>query len=144
MSRMITLPVLVFTSFLGSAVFVMAGDLTVAVKGVKDSVGFIGCALYNKEEGFGKRSAAVAVTGDKANAAGNTCVFKGLAAGQYAVAVLHDVNSNQKMDYSVLGFPAEDWGMSNNVRPTLRAPTFKESSFPVGDAPVQISITLGR
>ena len=144
MSLISTFSALVLTTILGSSAFAIAGDLTVTVKGVSDSAGLIGCALYNKDEGFGKQGAAVAVTGEKANAAGNTCVFKGLAAGKYAVAVLHDVNSNQKMDFSALGFPAEDWGMSNNVRPTLRAPTFKETSFPVGDAPVQISITLGR
>ena len=144
MPRRFAFSAIVLASIMGSLVRADAGDLTVAIKGVNDSVGLIGCALYNKEEGFTKKSAAVAVTGEKANSAGNKCVFKGLASGKYAVAAFHDVNSNQKMDFSALGLPTEDWGMSNNVRPTFRAPTFKEASFAVGDVSIQISITLAH
>lgn len=133
-----------FILFSGLTFPTQAGDLTVSVTGVKDSAGDVGCALYNKEAGFGKRTSAVAVTGQKANAAGNTCVFKGLTTGTYAVAVLHDTNGNQKMDFSALGFPAEDWGMSNNVRPSLRAPTFKEASVAIGDAPLAITVSLAH
>lgn len=119
-----------------------AGDLAVTISGVKEPLGIIGCALFNKEAGFTKRSSAIAVSGEKASLAGNSCVFKGLEDGTYAVAVLHDTNGNQKMDFSALGLPAEDWGMSNNVRPSFRAPTFKESSIKVGASPLTISVKL--
>jgi uncharacterized protein (DUF2141 family) len=123
---------------------VHAADLTVAIEGVKDNRGLIGCALYNKAEGFTKMGSAIALTGEKASPKGNTCHFAGLPAGTYAVAVLHDNNSNKKMDLSMLGLPEEDWGMSNNVRPGLRAPTFKESAFSIQSDPVNITIRLAR
>eukprot|EP01035_Chromulina_nebulosa_P008878 gene8878-12012_t len=80
-------------------------------------------------------------------AAGDYAAINAQADGNgqpYAVAVIHDINENQKMDFSALGFPKEDWGMSNNVRPSLRAPTFKESAIKVGNSPVTISVTLAR
>jgi uncharacterized protein (DUF2141 family) len=121
-----------------------AADLTVAVEGVKDDQGLIGCALYNKAEGFTKMGSAIALTGEKASPKGNRCHFADLPAGTYAVAVLHDSNSNKKMDFSMLGMPEEDWGMSNNIRPALRAPTFKESAFIIQSDPVNITIRLAR
>eukprot|EP01038_Epipyxis_sp_PR26KG_P002145 gene2145-3047_t len=116
------------TTLIATFTNAQAGDLTVTISGVKEPLGIIGCALFNKEAGFTKRSSAIALSGEKASPAGNSCVFKGLADGTYAVAVLHDTNGNQKMDFSALGLPAEDWGMSNNVRPSFRGPTFKEAS----------------
>jgi uncharacterized protein (DUF2141 family) len=49
--------------------------------------------------------------------------------GKYAIAVLHDVNSNQKMDKNILGIPLEPYGFSNNARATFSAPTFESASF---------------
>lgn len=144
MSRPVLLSAFALFAVLSSYSLSHSADLSVTVKGVNSDEGVIGCALFNKEAGFAKAASAIATTGEKAKPSGNLCIFKDLAAGTYAVAVVHDVNNNKKMDLSVLGFPTEDWGMSNNVRPTLRAPTFKESSFAVGDAAVQISVTLAR
>lgn len=144
MSRPVLLSISVLLAGLSSYSLVHAADLSVTVKGVNNDVGVVGCALFNKEEGFAKSASAIAMTGEKAKPSGNLCVFRGLAAGTYAVAVIHDINNNKKMDSSALGFPTEDWGMSNNVRPSLRAPTFKESSFAVDDAPVQITVSISR
>ncbi len=133
---------LTMTTLITTFTNAQAGDLTVTISGVKEPFGIIGCALFNKEAGFTKSSSAIAVSGEKASPAGNSCVFKGLADGTYAVAVLHDTNGNQKMDFSALGLPTEDWGMSNNVRPSFRAPTFKEASVKVGASPLKISVKL--
>ena len=136
--------IIAVSTYITATSLAYAADLTVAVQGVKDASGFVGCALFNKEAGFSDSKNAIAVTGGKANPAGNSCLFKSLTPGTYAVAVLHDSNENKKMDLSILGMPTEDWGMSNNVRPTFRAPTFKEASFSVGDAPIQISVKLAH
>lgn len=56
-----------------------------------------------------------------------TCVFERLTHGTYAVAVAHDLNGNRKTDRNFLGMPKEAWGVSNNARPSLRAPRFQEA-----------------
>ncbi len=52
-----------------------------------------------------------------------------LEKGTYAIAVIHDLNSNNKLDKNLVGMPLEPYGFSNNARGKLSAPSFKEASF---------------
>jgi uncharacterized protein (DUF2141 family) len=38
--------------------------------------------------------------------------------------VAHDLNGNHKTGTNWVGLPLEPWGVTNNVRPILRAPKF--------------------
>ncbi|MFN7191683.1 MAG: DUF2141 domain-containing protein, partial [Rhodospirillales bacterium] len=81
----------------------------------------------------------------QADPAGMVCRFTDLRPGTYAVSVSHDLNGNRKTDTNFLGIPREDWGVSNNVRPTLRAPTFDEAKIDVQAERVTIvEVRLGR
>ncbi len=60
-----------------------------------------------------------------------------LAPGQWAVALTQDTNNNDKLDKNFLGIPTEPFAFSNNVRPRLAAPTFKECEFKV-DGPGKV------
>lgn len=66
-----------------------------------------------------------------ADAKGVICRFEGVTEGSYAVSIGHDVNSNRRVDTNFIGLPTEQWGVSNNVRPSLRAPRFDEAVFKV-------------
>jgi uncharacterized protein (DUF2141 family) len=47
--------------------------------------------------------------------------------GEYAFAILDDINGNIDMDYNLLGIPKEGFGLSNNPRAGLfHKPTFEE------------------
>jgi uncharacterized protein (DUF2141 family) len=64
-----------------------------------------------------------------------------LPAGEYAVVVLHDENSNKKLDRNWLGKPKEQWGMSNNPHFSHSAPAFGSASFPfAGDEQLHIEL----
>ena len=65
-----------------------------------------------------------------------------LPCGQYAIKVFHDINSNDKLDRNWLGKPVEPWGVTNNVRPFLRAPSFKESLFTFDRTKTTITVEL--
>ncbi len=52
-----------------------------------------------------------------------------LPPGKYAASVLHDENSNGKMDKNFAGVPVEGYGVTNNPKPVLRAATFQEALF---------------
>lgn len=54
-----------------------------------------------------------------------------LPAGEWAVALLQDTNSNGKTDRNALGIPNEPYAFSNNVRPRLSAPKFEDCKFRV-------------
>lgn len=63
------------------------------------------------------------------------------APGTYGIAVIHDENSNGKLD-TFAGIPREGVGFSRN--PVLRfgAPSFRSVSFPVAGAAVEQPIRL--
>ena len=121
-----------------------AAELRVQVSGICSAEGQIGCALFAEASGFPGEGATVRRV-LPADPKGVECRFEGLAPGSYAVAVLHDLNGNGRNDTNFLGIPTEDWGVSNNVRPTLRAPRFEEAAVQVKEGPaVVIAVTVGR
>ena len=52
------------------------------------------------------------------------------AAGTYAIAVVHDENSNNKLDTAIF-LPKEGFGFSRNPTITVGPPSFKAASFAV-------------
>jgi uncharacterized protein (DUF2141 family) len=58
--------------------------------------------------------------------------FTDLAEGTYALKVLHDINSNGKMDINAAGLPQDGYGFSNNVG-MYGVPPFDAASFEVLD-----------
>ena len=122
----------------------LAGELIVKVNGIKDGKGEIGCALFGSETGFPMDGSKAKTKWQKAKPEGVECRFEGVSAGKYAVSVSHDLNGNRKTDTNFLGIPKEDWGVSNNVRPKLRAPRFEEAAFEVQAGETRIEIGVGR
>ena len=55
-------------------------------------------------------------------------VFAALPTGDYALAVIHDENSNNKLD-TLFGIPREGFGFSRNPVITFGAPRFAAARF---------------
>lgn len=49
--------------------------------------------------------------------------------GEYAISIFQDDNGSGKMDKNALGIPKEAWGLSNNFRPKIKAPSYKDCKF---------------
>ena len=58
--------------------------------------------------------------------------IENLPQGQYAIAVIHDENSNAKLD-TALGIPREGFGFSRNPVIMFGPPRFSAAEFRVGD-----------
>ncbi|MFK7965870.1 MAG: DUF2141 domain-containing protein [Burkholderiaceae bacterium] len=129
---------------LTSAVPAQATELLIRVTGIAGDLGRIGCALFASESGFPMNNAAAAATSDWLPASGDqmNCHFANVASGTYAVSVGHDTNGNLKVDTNFFGMPTEQWGVSNNVRPALRAPNFDEAKFTVSDDAERLIMTI--
>ena len=122
-----------------------AQELIVKVTMAKSTKGEVGCALFSSATGFPNENVAMPAQWQPSSTDGVVCRFTDIKPGPYAVAVSHDLNGNRRTDTNFLGIPTEDWGVSNNVRPTLRAPTFDEARFEVGATGVTtLEIKLGR
>lgn len=119
-----------------------ATELIVNVSGLATPYGNVGCSLFNTETGFPMDNSRaktewVVVTGDAV-----ACRFKDVPPGQFALSVGHDINGNRKVDTNFLGIPTEQWGVSNNARPTLRAPRFDEAAFTITSEMPTLSILI--
>lgn len=55
-------------------------------------------------------------------------LFEGLPTGDYALAVIHDENGNNKLD-TMLGIPREGFGFSRNPAITFGPPRFSAARF---------------
>ena len=104
-------------------------EVIVYVSNVTSDEGNVDCALFSSEAGFPMDASLGVQIRHSARTGTVECRFENLTAGSYAVAVSHDENMNGKTDTNFLGIPKESWGVSNNVRPKMRAPKFDEAKF---------------
>jgi uncharacterized protein (DUF2141 family) len=125
------LPAGLFWSACLAVPLAVAADVVVSVSGVPNASGSVGCGLFSGERGFPMDNSAAQMVWLPADPKGVSCVFADVAPGPYAVSVLHDRNGNRKVNTNFVGMPKEAWGVSNNVRPTLRPPRFDEAAFKV-------------
>lgn len=104
--------------------------LTIQVENVNKDDGNIGVLIFNSTRGWPEdRFAALKDIVAAAHPGTVTVTVPGLSAGDYAVAIAHDVNKNHKVDKNFLGMPKEQWGMSNNPHATIKAPSFNTAKF---------------
>lgn len=129
---------------LGVPAAALAKTVEVSVSGIKSDTGQIGCALFPSPAGFPMGIARARMLWQPARRSGVSCRFDNVAPGVYAVAVSHDLNGNKRTDTNFIGIPREDWGVSNGVRPSMRAPRFPEAQFTVGNTPVKIDVRVAR
>lgn len=123
-----------------------AAEIVVRVSGVTAANGEIGCALFERDTGFPMDNTSARARWQTAAAEGVTCRFADVVPGRYAVSVVHDLNGNRRVDTNLIGLPTEAWGVSNGVRPTLRAPRFDEAAFVVknNDGDTVLDVAVGR
>ena len=57
-------------------------------------------------------------------------IFTDIPEGVYGIRIFQDLNNNAMLDSGAFG-PKEPWGMSNNIHPAFRGPTFDEIKFDV-------------
>lgn len=120
---------------------VQAADLSVEISGVAEAKGDVMVALFNKSEGWMRKGAAF--TQVAAQVGTVTVSFPNLAEGDYAVSVIHDLNSNRKLDANAVGMPIEPFGFSNDAAGTFGPPSFDQARFKFGPESKSIKIKLG-
>ena len=118
--------------------------LTLQVEGVNEQDGNIGVLVFNSPKGWAEdRQAALKDITVPAHQGTVTVTIPGLPAGQYGVAVVHDVNKNHKLDKNWMGKPTEQWGLSNNPHATLKTPSYDTCKFALnGDMELHIKMQM--
>jgi uncharacterized protein (DUF2141 family) len=71
-----------------------------------------------------------------------TVTYTDLPAGEYAVKVFHDINSDSELNTSWLGWPKEPYGFSNDAPVNMGPPPFRFAAFHVTNGANSIRIAL--
>ena len=109
--------------------------LAVRVQAIKGRTGEIGIVLFENKKGYpthiehAYEPVWIVLNDLPAGTATVEHVFEGLPAGDYAVSVVHDDNGNRKVDRSLIGFPKEGVGFSNDQKVKLSAPDYDDCKF---------------
>lgn len=111
-------------------VFGGEGQLELNLKGFRNSQGLALIFVYSGPHGFPDGDApqlirvSQAIKDQKVDV-----VLQNIPFQAYAVAVLHDENSNDKMDKTLLGFPQEGFGFSRNPEALFGPPEYEQARF---------------
>jgi len=118
-------------------------SLTIQVKDLRNSKGVVQFALYNKDGSVPDEHYTKYFRISKGKITNNSSVvtFDNLPQGKYAVNILHDENSNGKIDKGFV-LPKEGIGFSNYMDFGItNRPNFTKSSFDLkGDLKIIVSI----
>ena len=119
---------LIITLFVSLVVYAQKFKLTIAVDNIEVLSGNLEVGIYNNAKSFPKEGKEYKKMRIKITASKMRFSIM-LPAGNYAVAVYHDANSNEKCDRNLLRIPTEAYGFSNNIKPRFSAPDFKVTKF---------------
>jgi uncharacterized protein (DUF2141 family) len=120
------------------------GNLTVQVDGLRNQRGQLCIKLFSSSRGFpegsessGKRQCSKITNNSM------TFTFNNLPSGNYAVAVFHDSNGDNKLNRNSLGMPTEGYGFSNNPAYSRTGPPkYGEATFLLAGSNTNIKIQL--
>mgnify|MGYP003122936485 CR=1 FL=1 len=103
------------------------GTLALTIKPLEGAIRILMC---NGKEGWpNDPTKAVYIKSITVDQSELSLEIKDLKYGDYAIAVLHDINLNEKADKSIIGIPTEPFGFSNYPKITFGVPDFEEVSF---------------
>jgi uncharacterized protein (DUF2141 family) len=116
--------------------------LEIHVTGFRNNNGTAGGVVFSSPDGWPSERSKAVVQGGFPIANQQAAETFQVAPGQYGVVVIHDENSNMKLDRNFFGIPKEGFGFSNNPRVFLSAPSFQAAAVPVTCPATQIEIRL--
>jgi uncharacterized protein (DUF2141 family) len=105
--------------------------LVVHIDGFRNQKGNAGITVFTSPDGWPENNDKSFMHSGHPFTGNKTVTELELPPGRYAIAVLHDENSNHKLDRSLLGIPKEGFGFSNNPKVNLSAPSFDAAAMQV-------------
>ncbi|MCB4809455.1 DUF2141 domain-containing protein [Tamlana sp. 62-3] len=112
-------------------------SITVTIENITNNNGHVLLTLHN-EATFMK---AAPLKSEKSEIKDGkvTVTFKNIAPGTYAIIGLHDLNDNNRMDFTETGMPKESFAVSNN--PVLYGPPqFAQAKFNVTSQNIEMKL----
>ena len=120
-----------------------SGEIKILVSNIEEKQGTIHYGLYNNSKLFPEESGKILGGFEEVSKViEDGLLIDDLEESNYAIAIFHDKNSNDKFD-TFFSIPKEKFGFSNNARVFLGPPKFEDASIFVGqNSIVEIMIEL--
>lgn len=118
------------------------GSVSITVSGLRNAKGYLRACITANARAFpncDRDPNAQKVSIDARN--GAVLNFTGLAAGRYAISVLHDENGDGKMNKTLM-LPKEGFGFSRDAPVRMGPPSFGAAAFDVGTGRVNSTIRI--
>ncbi len=114
----------------------------VSVEGFRSSEGICRLLLFKYEKGFPDEPSDAELMLSSKIQNGKTKFTFSVIPGKYAISILHDQNSNQKMDKTWYGKPKEGFGVSKNPEIGFGPPEFEEATVILNEKNNSVLIKL--
>jgi uncharacterized protein (DUF2141 family) len=116
--------------------------LNIHVEGFRNQKGDAGLSIFKSTDGWPDVNDKAFLHGPYPFTGTATTITVQVPAGRYAVVVVHDENSNHKLDKNMFGIPKEGFGFTNNPHVMLTAPSFDTAAIPVTCPTTETTIHL--
>ena len=116
--------------------------LLVHIDGFRNQKGDAGVTVFKSPDGWPEDNDKAFTHGGHPFTGNKTTVELQLPPGRYGIAVIHDENSNHKLDRNMIGWPKEGFGFANNPKVGLSAPSFDKAAIQVGCPIAETTIHL--
>lgn len=92
-------------------------SIVVKLENIRNNKGLIAINIFSSKDGFPSdyKKSLISETFE-INKLKNEYIIKDVPPGTYGVSVLHDENSNLKLDTNIFGVPKEGYAVSNNAK----------------------------
>ncbi|MEW5801747.1 MAG: DUF2141 domain-containing protein [bacterium] len=119
------------------------GDIEVTITHFHNNTGEVRVFLYDSKDGFPDKSEkAFQTISNKIENGESKIRFTHIPFGVYAISIIHDENSNGKLDKKLWAIPKEGYGASNNPKPRFGPPRFEDSRFEINAEKVDLCIQV--
>lgn len=116
------------------------GKLTIRLKGVKEGKGKLYISLFSKADGFPDDPAKALKTW--VSPAESTIELGSFPPGNYALALLHDLDGNKKMSYSFFGMPTDGYASSPDGGLKWSKPVFEKAQFSIRNGENRLTLQV--
>lgn len=104
-------------------------DIEVEVGPIHQQQGSIELAIFDKPKVFLQKNKSLKKYSKSVQGSSIKFMLRKLTKGHYAISLYQDLNSDQKCNLNFVGIPLEPFGFSNNYKPFLKRPSFKDCQF---------------
>ena len=121
------------------------GVIKINFENIQVAKGSIKLALYHSAEAFlDTEKAAGLYSFDVMKKGSFSATIGDLEYGEYAIAIFHDENNNDKLETNFFGIPTEPYSFSGSGHSKWKPPVFEDAKFVVADNEISLSLRLEK